>query len=303
MLSKDDVIRIAKESGFIAAGIAPARLNDSYYRNLVKWLDLGYHGDMQWMRNHQDSRADISRRFPWVKSVLVVADNYYCEKSPDGQFPKVSRYAWGIDYHIIVHNKLKDVLGSLKAMDSKTVGKIYVDTGAMLEKGYAVSAGLGWQGKNTNLIVNGHGSFSFLGILLLNIELEYSIPTEDLCGNCRRCIDACPTGALVEPYIIDSRKCISYLTIEKRSEHDEKEKSMLNGWLYGCDICQNVCPYNMKWSRNAEETRYFKNLKLLEKSPNEWIDLSEEVFKDQFRESPIKRVKLEGVRRNILSLL
>lgn len=302
-MEKSDIIEACLESGISSFGITSPILDGDVLSNLKAWLNNNYHGEMKWMEHNIEFRVNIVKKFKWVKSVLVVADNYFSDYEWKGGLPKVSKYAWGDDYHQILYGKLENVLNRLKKSDSKVQGKIYVDTGPILEKVFASQSGIGWQGKNTCLIVNNYGSFCFLGILLLNISLPFDKMGDNKCGNCTKCLDACPTGALVRPNILDARKCISYLTIEKKSVFTSEEEKWLNGWLYGCDICQEVCPWNKKWAKNSKDERYYNRIKILEHSPKEWLAITEEEFGKIFKKSVIKRLKIDRLRRNLLALV
>ncbi len=303
MLSSKDLISIFMDQGFVAAGISRPILAEKSYMYLESWLNLGYNADMHWMARNAEVRTNLIRKYPWVRSILVVADNYYLDHRRGKNTLKISRYVWGTDYHKIVGKKLKDVLKTLKSSDLQIEGKIYVDTGPILEKAFAVQAGLGWQGKNTNVIVEDYGSFCFLGILLLNKPFEYNSPVKNRCGDCTSCISNCPTGAIINPYILDSRRCISYLTIEKRGDFSAKELNWLNNWLYGCDICQEVCPWNNKWAKETKDSRYYDRLKILERSQREWMELTEYQFQEIFNKSAIKRLKFGRLRRNLLAVI
>lgn len=303
MLSSKDLIKISLDQGFVAAGISSPVLVTKSNVYLKNWLRSGYHAEMQWMTKNEEIRTNVLKSYPWVKSILVVADNYYLNHRREEGALKISRYAWGSDYHKIIKIKLKEVLNKLKSSDSKVEGKIYVDTGPILEKAFAVQAGLGWQGKNTNVVIKDFGSFCFLGVLLLNAPFEFNSPVKNRCGDCTSCIGDCPSGALVNPYVLDSRRCISYLTIEKKGEFSADELNWLNNWLYGCDICQEVCPWNHKWAKNTGDTRYYDRLKQIEQSPKEWMELTEHRFRELFKRSAVKRLKFDRLRRNLLAII
>jgi len=303
MLSSKDLICVSLNQGFVAAGISSPILDEKSRASLENWLKLGYHAEMQWMTKNVEIRTNVIKRYPWVRSILVVADNYYLDHRRKREALKISRYAWGTDYHKIVERKLKDVLKTLKSSDFHLEGKIYVDTGPVLEKAFAVRAGLGWQGKNTNIIIEDFGSFCFLGVLLLNKKFEYNSPVKNRCADCTSCISNCPTGAIINPYVLDSRRCISYLTIEKKGNFSTNELNWLSNWLYGCDICQEVCPWNKKWAKNTKDSRYYDRLKILERSQREWMELTEYKFQEIFNQSAIKRLKFDRLRRNLLAII
>lgn len=303
MIKKSDVIEACLAKGISSFGITSPTLEGDALSNLKVWLNNNYHGEMKWIERNIEFRVNMVKKFKWVKSVLVVADNYFTDYELKEGFPKISKYAWGDDYHQILHGKLENILNHLRKCDSKVQGKIYVDTGPILEKAFAAQSGIGWLGKNTCLIVNNHGSFCFLGMLLLNILLPFDKKGYNRCGSCTKCLDVCPTGALVGPNILDSRRCISYLTIEKKSAFTSEEKKWLNGWLYGCDICQEACPWNKKWAKNSDDGRYRNRIKILERSPKEWLAITEEEFGKIFKKSVIKRIKIDRLRRNLFALI
>lgn len=295
----------ALEEGFDKVGIVRAEaLNDERER-LHEWLERGYHGEMAWMARDPDKRSDPRAIFPAARSVVVVALNYYTphQHSNDPTTGKVSRYAWGDDYHEVVGEKLHSLLSWIQAQCPGAEGKICVDIQPMMDKAWATRAGLGWIGKHTNLITLEYGSWVFIGEVLLNILLEYDTEqVEDHCGSCALCLDACPTGAIVEPYVVDSSLCISHATIESRApEMREDVASHLEGWLYGCDICQDVCPWN-RFEQATSENRFEPrpgnvNVDLIE------IDqLTPEVYAARFRHSAMKRAKLSGLQRNARAL-
>jgi len=300
----ENIRQLCREAGFSAYGFAPPVLDEKYHVHLASWLSEGNHAGMSWMDPDVSGRerTDLTIRFPWVKSVLVVAENYFSDFRNSHEDAIISRYARGEDYHRILERKLRQLLLTLKVADSSIDGKIYVDTGAVLEKAFAVTAGLGWQGKNTSIIVENAGSFCFLGVMLLNRDLPVGDVKPDLCGSCEKCLKACPVGAISAPGILDARKCISYLTIEKKGVFSDEEKNHLHNCLYGCDICQNVCPWNCLWAKTATETRYFNRLELLDRSLSEWEKLTDAEFLDLFQKSPIRRLKYERFRRNVAAL-
>ncbi len=298
------VKQIGLQLGFQKVGIAKARkLDRSEY--LLQWLMEGRHGTMHYMENYLEKRMDIRKLYPEARSVIVVAHNYYTpfKHSEDKRFAKISRYAWGKDYHKIIKKKLKIFLRELKHLDPDIDGRLFVDTAPVQERLWAVEAGLGWQGKNTNVISRETGSFFFLGILAINRELAYDQPIQDYCGNCRACIDACPTKAL-KPYELDARRCISYLTIEFWDQPIPSEfADKLNNWVFGCDICQDVCPWN-RFARPTEEKSYFPVDERLVNPPLIWLaSLKEEEFKKLFKKTPVMRAKYENFMRNVKTVL
>ncbi len=250
------------------------------------------------MADSVEKRADIQRVLPGVRSVVCVTMNYYApaQHSDDDSTGKISRYAWGDDYHLVMTERLEDLLADIRSVNPEIRGKVYVDTGPVMDKVWAAKAGLGWQGKHTNLITKDHGSWVFLGEILLDCELEYDQPVADACGTCTACIDACPTGAIVAPYVLDSAKCISYLTIEHRGPIAGEFAGKLEGWVYGCDICQDVCPWN-RFSKPTEEPAFAPRPWNVAPDLEQVRELTKEEFNERFRRSPVKRAKREGLAR------
>ncbi len=289
----------ALELGFSKIGIAKAEVLQQEGGRLERWLNRGYHASMSWMEKNREKRIDVETVLPGTKSVICVALNYFVDidHSPDKSVGKVSRYAWGDDYHILMTDRLEKLLSDIKDLSPGLHGKVYVDTGPVMDKVWASRAGLGWQGKHTNLITKDFGSWVFLGEILIDRVLEYDEPIEDACGTCMACIDACPTGAIVEPYLLDSGKCISYLTIEHRGEISKQLGDKFEGWIYGCDICQDVCPWN-KFQKSTEEEAFLPREWNVAPDLKEIPNLTKEEFNHRFRKSPIKRTKREGLIRN-----
>ncbi|MBK7391729.1 MAG: tRNA epoxyqueuosine(34) reductase QueG [Chloracidobacterium sp.] len=295
----------ASEIGFSKVGIvAPEPLWTEGAR-LSDWLGRGFHGEMAWMEREPEKRSDPRLLFPEARSIVVVALNYFTphQHEPNSSFGKVSRYAWGDDYHDVVREKLTELLFWIESQDPSAEGKICVDTAPMMDKAWAVRAGLGWLGKHSNVITKEIGSWFFIGSLLLNIELDYDTETvEDHCGTCTACLDACPTNAIVEPYVVDSRKCISYATIELRDEtfpHDITEN--LDGWIYGCDICQDVCPWN-RFEQPTDEKRFEPRNGEKSLDLDSLAEMDHGEYVTRFRRSAIKRTKLSGLKRNARAL-
>ena len=291
----------AAELGIDKVGFAQAvKLTDDGPR-FLNWLKLGYHGTMAWLEGEPEKRIDPKLIFPEARTVISVAVNYYTP-SKHGAGGKISRYAWGEDYHDVVKEKLAALLDWIVAQEPTALGKACVDTSPVMEKAWAVRAGLGWIGKHSNVITKEYGSWVFLGEIFLNLELEYDEPASDHCGTCRICLDACPTTAITESQVIDSSKCISYATIELRDDElPEEISSNLNGWLYGCDICQDVCPWN-RFEQPTEETRFAPRLD--ETTLNLYVieSLTPESYAARFRKSAMKRTKLAGLQRNARAL-
>ncbi len=293
--------------GFHQVGIAPAVALLEERLRLEAWLARGDHADMRWLERDPAQRADPRLVFPGARSVVAVALNYYTphEHSDDPTTGKISRYAWGDDYHEVVGAKLKDLLSWIKEQWPEADGKTCVDIQPMLDKAWAERAGLGWIGKHTNLITREYGSWVFLGELLLDLELEYDTAREaNHCGSCTLCLDACPTQAITAPYVIDANRCISYATIELRApaELPAAVADHLDGWLYGCDVCQDVCPWN-RFEQLTDEARFEPRPGHLAPALADVLALDPSTYAERFRRSPIKRAKLAGLQRNARALL
>ena len=290
----------ADELGFQKVGITKVEFSSENKLNLDKWISKGFHASMQWIENRKEERANIFNYFPDAVSLISVGMNYFSGNTQDdlkSKF-KFSNYAWGEDYHSLIKDRLQILLKWIKNTSEEIEGVACVDTSPIMEKSWAQKAGLGWQGKHTNLISRDYGSWLFLGEIILNIPLDYDKPfIEDLCGSCTACIDACPTNAITS-YQLDSNKCISYRTIEHRGEFDENENN-LDGWIYGCDICQEVCPWNEKFSKISPEKSFFPKTETLDWSEKKWMDLDDATFKKLFKGSAVKRTKFSGLQRNI----
>lgn len=296
----------ATELGIDKIGVvAASALNDELAR-LNGWLRNGFHGEMAWMSREPEKRADPRLLFPGTKTVLVAAVNYFTphEHIEDGDTGKISRYAWGDDYHDVVKEKLAALLDWIKTQIPETEGKVCVDTSPIMDKAWAVRAGIGWLGKHSNVITPELGSWVFLGEILLNFELEYGTEiVPDHCGTCTACLDACPTSAIVEPYVVDSRKCISYATIELRDETlPDDIAANLNGWVYGCDICQDVCPWN-RFEKPTREAGFEPRNGETSLDLNKIAEMEHEDYVVRFRGSAMKRTKLAGLKRNANAVL
>lgn len=268
---------------------------------LEKWLKNNYQGSMEWMERWKEKRMDIKEFFPGAKSVICVAHNYFSpeEHSKDPKIGKISRYAWGVDYHKIMKKKLKQLLQEIFLLDSEINARLSVDTAPIMEKLWAEKAGIGWQGKHTNLITRDLGSWVFLGEVVIDRVLEYDQSLEDCCGTCQACIEACPTDAIVAPYILDARKCISYLTIENGQESlPEELTGKQDNWIFGCDICQDVCPWN-KFQQSTAETRYQPREENINPDLKYLASLDEETYKKKFKDSPVLRAKWKNFIRNV----
>ena len=290
----------ADELGFQKVGITKVEFSSENKLNLDQWISKGFHASMQWIENRKEERANIFNYFPDAVSLISVGMNYFSGNTQDdlkSKF-KFSNYAWGEDYHSLIKDRLQILLKWIKNTSEEIEGVACVDTSPIMEKSWAQKAGLGWQGKHTNLISRDFGSWLFLGEIILNIPLDYDKPfIEDLCGSCTACIDACPTNAITS-YQLDSNKCISYRTIEHRGEFNENENN-LDDWIYGCDICQEVCPWNEKFSKISPEKSFFPKTEILDWSEKKWMDLDDATFKKLFKGSAVKRTKFSGLQRNI----
>jgi epoxyqueuosine reductase len=294
----------AAELGFAKVGIARADALTEEGVRLHEWLARRYHGTMEWMERSIEKRVDPRLILPGAKSVISLAMNYYADvrHSNDPGVGKISRYAWGDDYHLVATPRIQSLLDCIKSENPDIDARIYVDTGPVMDKTWAVKSGIGWLGKHTNVITKEYGSWVFLGEVILDAELEYDEPIADFCGTCRACIDACPTGAIVEPYVLDSNKCISYLTIEHRGEIPGELRPKFENWVYGCDICQDVCPWNSFQQQTREEAFVPREVNVSPKL-EELEHMTGEEFSRRFRRSPVKRTKLEGLRRNARAVL
>ncbi|EHQ29242.1 tRNA epoxyqueuosine(34) reductase QueG [Mucilaginibacter paludis] len=290
----------ATELGFLFCGIAKAEFLEQEAPRLESWLKKGFHGEMQYMENHFDKRLDPRLLVDGAKSVISLGLNYYTDAQQlDSDAPRISKYAYGADYHDVIKNKLKQLLQLINEHIGEVNGRGFVDSAPVLDKAWAKKAGLGWVGKNANLLNKRSGSFFFLAELIVDLELKYDIePTADHCGTCTRCIDACPTEAIVGPAVVDGSKCISYLTIELKNEIPVFFKDKMAGWMFGCDICQDVCPWN-RFSVLHNEPAFQPPPDLLSMTKGDWDEITEDVFKKVFKSSAVKRTKFTGLKRNI----
>lgn len=291
--------------GFSKVGIARAEPLTEEAAHLRTWLDRGNHATMDWIARNFEKRVDPSTVVSGAKSVIAVALNYYTEveHSRNPESGKISRYAWGDDYHDIVTEKLRIFHSWLQREFSGYDGRYYVDTGPVMDKVWAQRSGIGWIGKHTNVITQDIGSWVFLGEIITTLELEPDAPATDHCGTCTLCIEACPTDAITEPYVVDSHLCLSYLTIEHRGEIKGKVTDQFDGWIYGCDICQDVCPWNEKFSVATDEKRFEPREWNVAPKLEEWKNMSQEEFSAKFKGSPMKRTKREGLVRNVKVVL
>ena len=304
MSSKSELTALIKnkayELGFMLCGISKSEFMDQEAHWLEEWLNNGYNGEMSYLNNYFDLRVDPSKLVPDSKSVISLAYNYFNDTEQlNEETPKISMYAYGRDYHKVVRKKLLTLFDFIRSIAGDIQGRVFVDSAPVLEKSWAKRSGLGWIGKNSLLISPKKGSHFFLGEIILDLELLYDGPMRDYCGTCTRCIDACPTEAISPSgYFIDGSKCISYLTIELKAAIPDEFDGKMEGWAFGCDICQQVCPWN-KFSTPHSEPDFYPKPELLALSKSEWKDITEEIFEKTFMGSPVKRTKYEGLKRNI----
>ncbi len=298
---KDKIQLKAKSLGFLESAIIPVSMLDEETEYFGKWLQNEMHGQMKYMERNVEKRLDPRKLFENAKSIIVVLQNYYPSVSQkDSAAPVLSKYAYGTDYHFVLKDKLKSLLAYIQTEIQPCNGRPFVDSAPVLERAWAKRAGLGWIGKNSNLISVEHGSFFFIGELILDIELPFDSPklVTDHCGKCTKCIDACPTKAIVASRVVDARRCISYQTIELKGELDESLKGQFENRVFGCDICQDVCPWNLK-SQPHNEHAFIPKPELLELTGNDWHNMEKPVFNELFRNSAVKRTGFEGLKRNL----
>ena len=287
----------AQKLGFSFCGISRAEFLHEEAPRLEEWLKRGYHGKMGYMENFFDKRLDPTLLVPGAKSVVSLLYNYYPEADLSSGF-KVAKYAYGEDYHYVVKDKLKLFMDDIQETIGDVQGRVFVDSAPVMERAWAKKSGVGWIGKNSLLLNKEAGSFFFLSELIIDLELEYDGPVKDYCGTCTACMDACPTDAIVDPYIVDASKCISYFTIELKEEIPADFKGKFENWIFGCDICQDVCPWN-RFAKPHQELRFNPSSELGNLSTNDWRELTADVFQKVFRNSPLKRAKFEGMARNV----
>jgi epoxyqueuosine reductase len=288
----------AKRLGFLSCGISKAEFLEEEAPRLEKWLNKNMHGEMSYMENHFDKRLDPTLLVPDSKSVVSLLLNYFPAEIQNEESYKISKYAYGTDYHFVIKDKLKHLLNFIQEEIGEVHGRAFVDSAPVLDKVWAAKSGLGWIGKHSNLLTKQVGSFYFIAEIIIDLELEYDTPITDHCGSCTACIDACPTDAIVDPYVVDGSKCISYFTIELKNEMPSSVKGKLDDWMFGCDICQDVCPWN-RFSQSHKEPLFNPNPELLSKSKKEWEEITQEVFQEIFQKSAVKRTKYSGLLRNI----
>jgi len=289
----------AKRLGFLSCGISKAEFLEDEAPRLEAWLHQNSHGKMQYMENHFDKRLNPTLLVEGAKSIISLTYNYYTDQTQqDINAPKISKYAYGVDYHYVIRNKLNELLEFIKEEIGDVNGRAFVDSGPVLEKAWAKKSGLGWVGKNSNLLTQKVGSFYFISELIIDLELEVDHVVTDHCGSCTACIDACPTEAITEPYKVDGSKCISYFTIELKDNIPSELKGKFNDWMFGCDICQDVCPWN-RFSKEHNEPLFSPKPELLSMSKKDWEEITQDTFKKVFKESAVKRTKYKGLVRNI----
>lgn len=290
----------ASELGFDACGISKADFLEEEASRLEKWLNLNHHGEMAYMANHFDKRLDPRKLVDGAKSVITVILNYFPEQTlPENDDSyKISKYAYGTDYHFVLKDKLKDLMAYISEEIGEVNGRVFVDSAPVMDKVWAKKSGIGWVGKHTNLITREIGSFFFIGEIICDLELQADTGMKDYCGTCTRCVDACPTDAITQPYVVDGSKCISYFTIELKEAIPEEVKGKFENWIFGCDICQDVCPWN-RFSRPTKVNEFKQHPDLEQFTGSDWEEISHEIFQEIFRRSAVKRTKLEGLKRNI----
>ena len=288
----------AKRLGFLSCGISKAQFLEAEAPRLEKWLKNNMHGEMQYMENHFDKRLDPTKLVEDSKSVISLLLNYYPSQEQTANSYKLSKYAFGTDYHFVIKDKLKSLLNFIQDEIGDVSGRAFVDSAPVLDKAWAAKSGLGWIGKHSNLLTQQVGSFYFIAELIIDLDLEYDLPTTDHCGTCTACIDACPTQAIAEPYVVDGSKCISYFTIELKENIPTEFKGQFDDWMFGCDVCQDVCPWN-RFSKSHNEPLFNPNPELLSMTKKDWEEITDDVFKKIFKDSAVKRTKLSGLKRNI----
>jgi len=288
----------AKRLGFLSCGISKAGFLEEEAPRLEKWLNKNHNGQMSYMENHFDKRLNPTLLVDDAKSVVSLLLNYYPEKEQIQDSYKISKYAYGQDYHFVIKDKLIELLFAIQENIGEVSGRVFVDSAPVLDKAWAAKSGLGWIGKNSNLITQKVGSFYFIAELIIDLDLEYDHPTTNHCGSCTACIDACPTEAIIAPYIVDGSKCISYFTIELKDNIPASIKGQFDDWAFGCDTCQDVCPWN-RFSKSHNEPLFNPNPDLLSMTKKDWEEMTEETFKVVFKNSAVKRTKFQGLQRNI----
>ena len=288
----------AKRLGFLSCGISKAGFLEEEAPRLENWLNKNHHGEMKYMENHFDKRLNPTLLVDDAKSVISLLLNYYPSEIQNTDSYKISKYAYGQDYHFVIKEKLQELLHTIQTEIGEVSGRAFVDSAPVLDKAWAAKSGLGWIGKNSNLLTQQVGSFYFIAELIVDLDLEYDYATTDHCGTCTACIDACPTEAIVSPYVVDGSKCISYFTIELKENIPQEMKGKMDDWIFGCDVCQDVCPWN-RFSKSNNEPLFNPNPELLYMTKKDWEEITEDTFKKVFKNSAVKRTKLDGLMRNI----
>lgn len=284
--------------GFLSCGISKAEFLEEEAPRLESWLNKNMHGEMGYMENYFDKRLDPTKLVPGARSVVSLLLNYFPKESQTTDTYKISKYAYGTDYHFVIKDKLKQLLNFIEIEIGEVHGRAFVDSAPVLDKAWAARSGLGWMGKHTNLLTKQLGSFYFIAELIIDLELDYDHPVTDHCGSCTACLDACPTQAIVEPYVVDGSKCISYFTIELKDRIPASMKGSFDDWMFGCDICQDVCPWN-RFSKAHKEPLFDPNPEIMKMSRQDWEEITEEVFKKLFKNSPLKRAGFDKLKDSI----
>jgi epoxyqueuosine reductase len=288
----------AKRLGFMSCGASKAGFLEEEAPRLERWLKNNMQGEMHYMENHFDKRLDPTLLVPDSKSVLSLLLNYSPSELQNEETYKISKYAYGADYHFVIKDKLKQLLNFIQQEIGEVYGRAFVDSAPVLDKAWAAKSGLGWMGKHSNLLTKRVGSFYFIAELIIDLELDYDTPVTDHCGACTACIDACPTEAIVAPYVVDGSKCISYFTIELKNEIPSNVRGQFDDWIFGCDTCQDVCPWN-RFSKSHSEPLFNPNPELLSMTKKDWEEITDDVFNKFFKNSAVKRTKFDGLKRNI----
>lgn len=299
MSLKKEIQNRAFELGFSFVGFSKSGFLEDEASRFESWLNEGRHGEMKYMENHFDKRLNPNLLVDGAKTVISLLFNYYSDKKQeDSSAPKISMYAYGKDYHFVVKEKLFEIESFIREKVGNINSRVFVDSAPVLDKAWAKKSGLGWIGKNGNLINKNRGSYFFVAEIILDVDFEPDGPIKDYCGTCTKCIDACPTEAIVQPYVVDGSKCISYLTIELKNAIPTEFKNKMDNWMFGCDVCQMVCPWN-RFSLTHSEPQFEPSSKLLSMSKEEWNDIEQPIFNEIFKKSAVKRTKLIGLKRNI----
>lgn len=288
----------AKRLGFLSCGISKAQFLEEEAPRLEKWLKNNAHGEMRYMENHFDKRLDPTKLVEGSKSVVSLLLNYFPSEIQNPDSYQLSKYAYGTDYHFVIKDKLKQLLAFIKDEIGDVHGRAFVDSAPVLDKAWAAKSGLGWIGKHSNLLTQQIGSFYFIAELIIDLELDYDHATTDHCGTCTACIDACPTEAITEPYVVDGSKCISYFTIELKENIPSEFKGQFDDWMFGCDVCQDVCPWN-RFSKPHNEPLFNPHPEVLSMTKKDWEEITKDTFNKVFKNSAVKRTKFEGLTRNI----